>query len=167
MAPEALSRFYLPGSAGPHTADDRVGASWMTREDRDAEIEDQVTYLDMVAAAVLGSRDRGRTRIVALGFSQGAAAVCRWAARTATRPDELVLWGSGVPADVLDGDDSVRLRAMRITLVVGANDAFIGDGAIAEQRERLGAAGLSHRVVRFEGGHELDPRVLREIAASV
>src|SRR6266704_6639708 len=41
VAPEGLSRFYLSESATAR----RVGASWMTREDRLVEIEDYVRYL--------------------------------------------------------------------------------------------------------------------------
>ena len=40
VAPEALSRFYLNGFSG------RVGATWMTKEDRLSEIEDQAYYLN-------------------------------------------------------------------------------------------------------------------------
>src|SRR5881396_3950063 len=48
VAPEGLSRFYLSESP----TERRVGASWMTREDRLAEIEDYVRYLDAVYAVV-------------------------------------------------------------------------------------------------------------------
>src|SRR5947199_8460531 len=42
VAPEGLSRFYLTETA----TERRVGASWMTREDRLHEIDDYVRYLD-------------------------------------------------------------------------------------------------------------------------
>src|SRR5258705_7905505 len=48
VAPEALSRFYLTEDS----AERRVGASWMTREDRLTEIEDYVQYLEAVYADV-------------------------------------------------------------------------------------------------------------------
>ena len=48
VAPEGLSRCYFEEKGAR-----RVGASWMTKEDRDAEIEDHVRYLDLVAARVL------------------------------------------------------------------------------------------------------------------
>ena len=47
VAPEGLSRFYLNGTGG------RVGATWMTKEDRLAEIEDYVAYLNQLAATIL------------------------------------------------------------------------------------------------------------------
>src|SRR6266699_129357 len=74
VAPEGLSRFYLTESP----AERRVGASWMTREDRLREIEDYICYLDAVYDDVFGSVDRAGVTVHALGFSQGAATVSRW-----------------------------------------------------------------------------------------
>src|SRR5207302_9410481 len=76
VAPEGLSRFYLTESP----TERRVGATWMTREDRLAEIDDSVRYLDAVYDDVFGRIDRARVTVHALGFSQGAATVSRWTA---------------------------------------------------------------------------------------
>src|SRR5437762_6388114 len=73
VAPEGLSRFYLSESP----TERRVGASWMTREDRLSEIDDYVRYLDAVYADVFGSLDRAQVTVHALGFSQGASTVSR------------------------------------------------------------------------------------------
>src|SRR5258708_18756313 len=54
VAPEGLSRFYLSESP----TERRVGASWMTREHRLAEIEDYVRYLHALDAAEVGSLHR-------------------------------------------------------------------------------------------------------------
>lgn len=71
IAPEGLSRFYLDGKW------DRVGATWMTKEDRLNEIEDYVRFLDSVLDSALV--DVVKTpEIVLLGFSQGTATVWRW-----------------------------------------------------------------------------------------
>src|SRR5439155_683249 len=69
VAPEGLSRFYLSESP----TERRVGASWMTREDRLAEIADYVQYLDAVYQEVFGLLDRSQVTVHALGFSQGVA----------------------------------------------------------------------------------------------
>jgi predicted esterase len=163
VAPEALSRFYLSGGTGPHSDEDKVGASWMTREGRDAEIADQVTYLDLVRGRVLGSARSG-VRVVALGFSQGAATVCRWAARTAAPPDHLILWGSGIPIDVLASAERNRLARATITIVAGSRDPIADGDHVTAHKRQLDAAGLSHRFVRFDGGHEIDAGALRDIA---
>ena len=93
VVPEGLSRYYADHQAG------LVGASWMTREDRDQEITDYVRYLDDVAAWLPPTAaDASRT---VLGFSQGSATAWRWLTRgTTRRPDRLVIWGGEVPADL-------------------------------------------------------------------
>src|SRR5207244_11621240 len=63
VAPEGLSRFYLTESP----TERRVGATWMTREDRLAEIADYVRYLDAVYDDVLVRLDRARVTVHALG----------------------------------------------------------------------------------------------------
>ena len=71
IAPEGLSRFYLQSNGG------RVGASWMTRDDRLAEIDDHVGFLNQLASLVL-ARCPAEVEITVLGFSQGTATVSRW-----------------------------------------------------------------------------------------
>jgi hypothetical protein len=71
VAPEGLSRFYFEG--GFHGPGSKVGATWMTREDRLAKIEDYVGYLDALHDAVFaravrrpaaaGPRSRGGHRM--------------------------------------------------------------------------------------------------------
>src|SRR5205809_79787 len=87
VAPEGLSRFYLSESP----TERRVGASWMTREDRLAEIADYVQYLDAVYQEVFGLLDRSQVTVHALGFSQGVATASRWTAMGKARVDRLSL----------------------------------------------------------------------------
>src|ERR1019366_9897456 len=53
VAPEALSRFYEGDTQARLHRDARVGASWMTREDRESEIADYIAYLDTVHQSIL------------------------------------------------------------------------------------------------------------------
>ncbi|HEV2641131.1 MAG TPA: hypothetical protein VGT98_00415, partial [Candidatus Elarobacter sp.] len=104
VVPEALSRFYLD-SHPTRTHASKIGATWMTREDREAEIDDIVTYLDalyerMLEELAAEGASRDRMRVHALGFSQGATAVARWAARGSAVVDHIVAWGHGIPVDV-------------------------------------------------------------------
>ena len=46
VAPEALSRYYISTEPKFHSAEAEIGATWMTRADREAEIADYVAYLD-------------------------------------------------------------------------------------------------------------------------
>lgn len=161
VAPEGLSRFY-PDAASP----DRVGASWMTREDRLSEIEDYVAYLNALYEEVFRRIERAVVDVIALGFSQGAATVSRWVARGAARADQLVLWGEMMPPDLELEASREILRGLRLTLVYGRADQFATAGKVAETEERLRGHGIPFRVLGFEGGHELNERVLTELAAT-
>lgn len=159
VAPEALSRFYLRGGGGP------VGASWMTREDRAAEIGDQIRYLDGVAEWISAELGCGARTRVAMGFSQGAQAAWRWAAHGATPLARVIGWGSDVPGD-LDLATASRLSAVRATLVRGARDAIHTSEMVEKDRERAARAGLELEVFEFDGAHAVDADVLARLAAS-
>src|SRR5436309_6729124 len=137
VAPEGLSRFYLTESP----TERRVGATWMTREDRLAEIDDYVRYLDAVYDDVFRRIDRARVTVHALGFSQGAATVSRWTAMGKSRIDRVILWGGEFPPDLdLTGAEVAgRLRAARLTLVFGRSDEYITPKVLARVTEQLGA----------------------------
>src|SRR5213076_630301 len=123
VAPEGLSRFYLTESP----TERRVGATWMTREDRLAEIDDYVRYLDAVYDDVFRRIDRARVTVHALGFSQGAATVSRWTAMGKSRIDRVILWGGEFPPDLdlARAAFAGRLRAARPTLVYGRSDEYV------------------------------------------
>src|SRR5881296_864028 len=161
VAPEGLSRFYLSESP----TERRVGASWMTREDRLSEIEDYVRYLDAVYAEVFGSLDRARVSVHALGYSQGAATVSRWAAMGKAKIDRLTLWGGEFPPDIDLTLDAVvnRLRAARMTLVYGRSDEYITPKVVHGIIERLRQNGIPYEEIPFDGGHELNEAVLRNL----
>jgi len=151
VAPEALSRFYV----SENRAERRVGASWMTREDRGHEIEDYVRYLDAVYAQVAPA---GKS-VTALGFSQGAATVCRWAALGSSPLDRLILWGGEVPPDL----DLKLLRVQKLTLVYGTRDEFFTPKVVAANEARLRDRGLAYELMSFEGGHAIDAETLKRL----
>lgn len=159
VVPEALSRFYRRGSSGP------IGASWMTRELREDEIADYVEYLDEVAR--WSERELGAPqRRVALGFSQGAATVWRWATLGTTRLERLVSFGGGVPPDVELVRARARLDATRIELVRGRGDAYHTAEWLERDRTRLAEAELACMTLEFDGGHELPPEVLAQLVGA-
>src|SRR5256885_12779084 len=163
VAPEGLSRFYLTEGS----TERRVGATWMTREDRLAEIEDYVRYLDAVYDDVFRRIDRAGVTVHALGFSQGAATVSRWTAMGKSRIDRVILWGGEFPPDLdLTGADVAgRLRAARLTLVYGRSDEYITPKVLAGVTGRLAAHDIPYREIPFAGGHELNEAALKELAA--
>lgn len=164
VAPEALSRFYLGGVGGRLAAERTVGAAWMTREDRLVEIDDQVRYLGAVHAEVLASLGDTRPRVCVLGFSQGTAAAVRWLAMGTARADRLILWGGELPPDLDLSARRERFARLDLTLVAGTRDEYITAKILDREKQRLAAEEIPYRVVPFEGGHEIDPAVLRQVA---
>lgn len=165
VAPEALSRYYLT-SNGVHHKNSPVGGTWMTREDREAEIEDQIRYLDLVYDEIFRQVDRGSVRLWVLGFSQGVATVTRWLARGKASADRVVLWAGMIPPE-LDAAGARALTARgQVTMVVGSSDEFATPKIVAAQEARLRELGAAFNSMSFEGGHDLSDSTLLEIAAS-
>ncbi len=158
VAPEALNRFYLDNNVYHGSPRARVGATWMTREDREADIKDYVGYLDTLfghASSLCPSAPRS----IVLGFSQGVATACRWMALGKSRAATLVLWAGPMPID-LSAEAATPLKQMRIIRVMGDSDDMGTSEAMRAEDTRFAAMGLSASTVRFAGGHQLDRATL-------
>ena len=166
VVPEALSRFYVDPSPGRHGPEHRVGASWMTREDRDNEIADYVAYLDALANEVTGRITPAIHRRVVLGFSQGAHTASRWVVLGGTKIRELVLWGAGLATDLSPDALAAGLAGVHVTFVRGARDNHRVRREEAAQDALLEDLGVPFRVLTFPGGHEIAPEPLLDVAQS-
>jgi len=155
-APEGLSRYYTDRE---HT---RVGATWMTREDREHEIADQINYLDTLAE-VLRDRCPSGIPLHVLGFSQGVATACRWLCLGASRADRLVLWGGNMPPELDEVLIGQKFSPTHVHLVHGEKDAIVPVETLAASEARLRAANVEHTSHRFEGAHVLDKLLLQRL----
>jgi len=137
---QALHRFY--------TRDDQsVVASWMTRQDREVLIADNIDYVNRALAAAVG--DEVKT-LVFLGFSQGASMAARAAVRGARRAAGLIMLGGDIPPDVRDA-----AAAAWPPVLVGCGDKDSWYRDLVESDEAfLKSRGIPHDVVRFAGGHK-------------
>lgn len=159
IAPEGLSRFYLDEG---HS---RVGATWMTREDRLHEIKDHVGYLDALTVDVARTVMPGAS-INVLGFSQGVATVARWADQGATLINRLVLWGGGLPPELEAARIAERWSKVGIDLVHGDKDTLVPNEVFVKNERTLVKAGLRPNIHRFEGAHALEPVLLERLIAA-
>ncbi len=160
IAPEGLHRFYTEGSQG------RVGASWMTREDRLHDIADYITYLDTLYA-LLRDRTNKETRFHVLGFSQGCATVSRWINQGEIRCHSLILWAGVFPPDMEPELLFPAQKAMQIYLVAGTHDAFVDEERLALQFAQLQQAGLTYTFLPFEGGHRIESGALQALITRI
>lgn len=156
IVPEALNRFYLKDMSG------RVGASWMTSEDRENEIKDYIQYLDNVYETLILQTD---AKIIGLGFSQGAATIARWATRTHNRLNRIVFWGGNIPNDCLN--DINQLNSMSPYLLVGDADEFITKEIYDKVLKDLDNAGLTFSHIFYKGGHAILTEPLLQLCAEL
>lgn len=154
VAPEGPNRHYLDGTY------DRVGANWMTREDREAEIEDHVRYLDQLVDQ-LRKGPLHSAPIHVLGFSQGVATATRWALRGNTPVQRLVLWGGTIPPDADAASITARLQGTSVDLVRGEQDELVPTDAMDRSAALLLSTAPMVHVHAHPGGHELDTALLR------
>jgi len=153
---QGLHRFYRGRS-------EEVVASWMTREDRELAMADNLAY---VAAALDQVPHDRSTRVVYTGFSQGVATVGRWVAYGRVRADQMILWAGAFPPDVDLTSLADRLAATPVVLVVGSRDELASWAGADAQLQRFAAAGIAARLISFDGGHRLDNATLAALAGS-
>lgn len=159
LAPEALNRFYTGKETGGGHPGRPVGATWMTREDREAEIADYVTYLD----AVVDQLAEGRP-VTALGFSQGVPTLIRWVTMGRTPAARVIAWAGELPPDVDLAATRGRFPERGIDLVLGHKDEYLPWINVDAVKQRLEAASLPWQLHEFDGGHRLDRRTLLALA---
>ena len=158
IAPEGLSRFYLQGNGG------RVGASWMTRDDRLSEINDHIGFLNQLAALVL-AKCPPDVEITVLGFSQGTATVSRWLTRAFFHPARLILWAGGFPEDITPETAQKLLQGLPVAVVIGSDDEYISLAQAGQQQRQLQLFGAAAQLLTFTGKHALNRAMLEKLAA--
>jgi predicted esterase len=142
VAIQALHRFYRGRS-------ETTVASWMTRQDRDTLIADNVAYVDAALAALAGTRPL--ERLACAGFSQGAAMAFRAAVRGVRKSDAIVAVGGDVPPELLaDG----RASFPPVLLARGTRDEFYPEARLRADEAALLARGTRVETLTFDGGHE-------------
>lgn len=169
VAPEALSRFYLelPRADGGHMA--RAGAAWMTREDREAEIDDASGWLDRVYREVTDSvvAESGKLpAVTVLAFSQGVATSMRWIARGSVKLSRVIMWAGSIATDVDRSGIHAQLSGVDVVLVTGTHDQFLRNGNRERVLEQWNGLGLPFREISYDGTHELNAAVIAELLAN-
>jgi predicted esterase len=144
VAPMALHRFYRRGGS----RSDQVVGSWMTREDRDLAIRDNLSYANRVIESVEIARAKP---VIFLGFSQGASMAYRAALLGSRRAAGIVALGGDIPPE---------LRALagrgdwpEVLIGAGDHDQWYTAAKLEVDEAALSECGVVPYVVRYAGGH--------------
>lgn len=154
IAPEGLSHYYLEdASARSKSGDTRVGASWMTRENRLNDIQNYLTYLDAVFRHEIGINKN--LDVTLCGFSQGAATASRWSLSSGIYFRRLILWAGILPPDMDFEMGKLLLKDKDVKVVYGSNDPFVSASRFGEMKALSEKLQIKPDEIVFEGGHEI------------
>jgi predicted esterase len=134
---------------------DKIGACWMTSQDRQRRIEENSRYVNLVVARIGGENPVSGT-LVYHGFSQGTAMACRAAISGEHPPSGVMLHGGDIPPEL---DDLQRMA--RVLIARGRSDPIYRRDRWDSDLSRLGNCRLTTTRCEFDGGHEVSETWLR------
>lgn len=151
---QALNRFYTRANA--------VVAGWMTSEDRDHAIADNIAYVGAVLAELAAEGHLMRPMIYC-GFSQGVAMAYRAAAFVPHPCDGVIALAGDVPPDVVP-----VAAGLPVTLIGrGTSDAWYTEEKASADLAALRAAGVDVSQFVFEAGHVWDAAMIARASAFI
>ena len=156
IAPQGISKYYLSGFNG------RVGASWMTKQDRLTEIKNQQELLRSVwETEVCTSKN---CKVIFFGFSQGASTVSRFIAYSKIPFHHFVLWAGEFPPDV-DSDDYSHLSGKeQVSVFLSKDDEYFREEYVKPQLSRIREKmRIEPELINYEGGHRVIAELLKTI----
>ncbi len=155
IAPQAQSKYYLNNEYR------HVGASWLTKENTETEIDNVLSYLEEVYTA---EALQNAPNLNIFGYSQGVSVATRWIARNKVECSQLILHSGGLPKELQPKDFSF-LTDTRITMVYGTKDEFLNEERLTSEGERAkDLFGDRLEIISFEGGHEVKPEIILKFA---
>ena len=146
-------RYCLCSIEAPHPFYRRSGEvvrSWMTREDRELAIEDNIRYVTSVITAVRREQKTG-PGLFFTGFSQGAAMAWRGAVRCGLPVSGLMVLAGDVPPDIAELDGA---HIPPVLLARGDTDAWYDEAKMDADLATLEKLGAEVELLVFSGGHE-------------
>jgi predicted esterase len=150
---QGLHRFYRRST-------NQVVASWMTRQDREAAIADNIAYVAKSLDAVAAEWP-ALPKVVFAGFSQGVAMAYRAAVHSMREPAGVIAVGSDVPPEIAP-DQLRRLQAALITR--GTSDEWYTQEQFAKDEQLLRNSSVTVDALEFNGGHEWSAAVVEAAA---
>ena len=161
IAPEGSNRFYLENNYY------RVGASWMTKLDKEKDIEDNMSFIQTLYSNAVDEIGHTNFKLNTLGFSQGGATLTRWIMSNSITIDSLILWGSDIPKDCLTSEKKSRWSSIDVKLVIGNQDEYINEENKQKVIDLISSYGLKYELVAYEGSHKIIEKELEKIAAGL
>jgi len=123
-----------------------VVANWMTRQNRELAIANNIIYVQNVVDTLLQP-----ATFVLTGFSQGVAMAFRAATRLGRTVNGVIACGGDVPPEL---EPNALARIPRVLLIRGIRDEWYTPEKQAADEERLRGAGVTVQTAIIDAGHE-------------
>ena len=156
VAPEGMHRFYLEGNYG------RVGASWMTKEDRKTDITDNIGWLTSLDEKI--SKKYNIKKRILLGFSQGGSTAIRWRLCNKVFFNALIIWGSDFPPE-----DKKKVEILvsdnENYFVIGSKDEYFNENKRNELIHEYKLLGFN--ISTYDGNHDIDIKTVNKLIQKI
>ena len=161
IAPEATSRFYLEGKY------ERVGASWITKVDKQDDISDNSNFFNLLYNDILNQIGHDKINLNILGFSQGGSAACRWVLNESFNINSICFWGSDIPKECLTEEYRHRWNSMKISIIIGEKDHVVPIEYREKFKELISNYKLNYKLIEYDGDHRIIENVLIEYIKTI
>ncbi|MBX2842099.1 MAG: hypothetical protein KTR26_10020 [Flammeovirgaceae bacterium] len=155
IAPQGLSKFYLDNNYG------HVGASWMTKENRELEIENQWSYFNSIFECETQNIDLEKVNINLFGFSQGVSTIWRWAEKRKLPFHKLVMWAGEFPREFTKEQLEFVPVEATLFLVIGKKDQYFNPERQQYVVNKMTNLCKKPEEIIFDGKHEVKREVLK------
>ncbi|NQX85713.1 MAG: alpha/beta hydrolase [Flavobacteriaceae bacterium] len=153
IIPQAPSKYYLK-SGFKH-----VGASWLTKENTQNDMENILDYIDAILDA---ERIPSHTKLIVVGYSQGVSIATRYVARRRLNCNQLVLMSGSIPKELEPKD--FRFLDAKVKLIYGDEDEYLNAERIVYEKTRAESLfGSSLEVIPFKGKHVVNIDIINNL----
>ncbi len=154
IAPQAQSKYYLNDQYR------HVGASWLTKENTESEIENVLNYLNEVYKAEALQQ---APNLIIFGYSQGVSVATRWVARNKIECSHLILHSGALPKELKSKDFEFHDHT-QVTMIYGTKDQYLNADRLKTEGDRAKELfGDRLETISFEGGHEVNVEIITQL----
>ena len=154
IAPQAQSKYYLNNEYR------HVGASWLTKENTEAETKNVLNYLKEIYKT---ESLQNAPNLIIFGYSQGVSIATRWIARNKTECNHLILHSGGLPKELQPADFEF-LDHTKVTMIYGTKDEYLNTERLKIEGARAKELfGNRLEIISFDGGHEVNVDMVKNL----
>lgn len=151
IAPQAPSKYYQDKNYK------HIGASWLTREDTQMEMQNNEAYFNEIYKKEI--QPHPGTKLIVFGYSQGVSVAMRWMSHSKIECESLIIHSGGIPEELKPKDfEGLNFKPY---LVYGKSDPYINaERAKKEHQKALDLFDERLKVIPFEGVHEVSKEII-------